>query len=384
MKQFHKMVMISAMVFAFTVSGCNRDTGPIGSLSRGLSAAMGIQPNVVLTLNFAAMRNSPPAQDLMKQYRSQMISFFEKSDFKHCDVPQIVDKLDSAAVIVFDNMNWVYSSVQGTFDMQKTVDCVEKNAKQKVPSRMVHGKKVYTLERALMWVASPNSIVVLGQSPKMRVRFGEATLKAEGDGGLLEKLLKGKDAIATGKIPKLSSHLLSFRVNQLPKPKGKVSPVALPIQLPMPTSVWGHLMIDEKVSVQLGATLESAEVAKDVKNSLSAVAVFLPGNFSDSLKITNKDKMVQAVFKHSTKELVELAKKAATEQMKKMKTNPFAKTGVKLIENNTRTNVRMVAPPARVPEQPVKKADPSDDDDAKAKAAPAKSKKTAKKDDDDE
>lgn len=303
---------------SLVLMGCKKGTsGPAPKLVKSMKKALGLEPNAVVAINLAAVRNSPPMQDFLKKNRGKMVDFLKNSPVKGCKLDKFVDQLGSMVVLNFDNNNWSYIVLTGSFDAAANLSCAEKNAKQKAPSKMMHGKKVYNLENNYVWVASKNSIVALARSPEKKLKMGPAKWKAEGKDGLLAKFLTGNSPLAQGKVGALSSHALSFKVTGLDKFKmGKG--VRLPIKLPMPSGVWGNLGVNKTVNLNLSVQMKDEKIAKSVKRSVAAFAVLLPDEFSDSLKFAVKKDVIQVTFKHDTNKLVALAKSFAAKQMKKM------------------------------------------------------------------
>ncbi len=310
------MLMLSA---SLVLMGCKKGTpGPAPKLVKSMKKALGVEPNAVVAVNLAAIRNSPPMQDFLKKNRSKMVSFLKNSPVKGCNLEKFIDQLGSMVVLNFDNNNWSYIVLTGTFDAASNLACAEKNAKKKAPSKMMHGKKVYNLENNYVWVASKHSIVALARSPENKLNMGPAKWKAEGKDGLLAKFLTGDSPLSKGKVGSLSNHALSFKVTGLDKFKmGKG--VRLPIKLPMPTGLWGKLGVDNTVNLSLNVQMKDEKIAKSVKRSVAPLAlVFMPDEFSDSLKFAVKKNVIQLTFKHDTNKLVAFAKNLAAKQMKKM------------------------------------------------------------------
>lgn len=306
-----------AVVVGFTTMGCKKGGNqPAKALTQSMKKTLGIQPNAVVSVNFQAIRKSPPMQDFMKKNRSKMVSFLKDSPMKSCNLNKLVDQLDGAVLMNFDNMNWTYVVLSGQFDANATLACVEKSSKTKVPSKTLHGKKVYLLQNNYMWVASKNSIVALAASPKTQAKLGPAKFKAEGKEGLLSKLIMGKGVLSQGSVGKMSSYALSFKVDGVNKIK-MASKMRMPFKLPMPSSVWGNLTVNNNVLVNLSLELKSEEVAKSIKSSVAAFAVLLPDEFSNSLKFATKKNVMIVNFKHDTKKLVAFGKSFAAKQMKR-------------------------------------------------------------------
>ena len=177
----------------------------------------------------------------------------------------------------------------------------------------MHGVDVYTDKGSYIWVPNKSSVVGLVSPPRGRSPLGAGKLKIA---DVLKKLLTGKNVLASGQIPALGSQALSFRLTGLSSIK---NPMLKMVPFKIPNTIWGSVQISNDLDLSLNLEMAKKEDAAKVSAMYTLVSGKVPPEFKDSIKVTNKKKLLAVSFKHNVKKLVAFAKAEQAKRAKRRK-----------------------------------------------------------------